>query len=59
MIEGEYNKGDELVIIDDVLTTGCSLEKEYNILSSELNIVDTAVVVNRSNDYQVKSLIRI
>ena len=59
LIEGNYKPEDRCAIIDDVLTTGGSLEKEYNILSSELNIVDTAVVVNRSKDYEVKSLIRI
>ena len=37
MIEGEYNKGDELIIIDDVLTSGASILeslenlKEFNI----------------------------
>lgn len=59
LIEGHYCKQDRCVIIDDVLTTGASLEKEYQILSSEVNIVDTAVVVNRSKSYQVKSLINI
>ena len=57
LIEGVYNKKDRCVIIDDVLTTGSSIEKDYDILKEEVNIVDRAVVVNRNKDYQIKSLL--
>lgn len=59
LIEGEYKKTDRCVIIDDVLTTGASLEKDYNILKEYVTIVDTAVVVNRNKDYKIKSLIQL
>lgn len=57
LIEGEYSKNDRCVIIDDVLTTGRSIEKDYNILKDLVTIVDKAVVVNRSENYDIKSLI--
>jgi uridine monophosphate synthetase len=59
LIEGEYKKTDRCVIIDDVLTTGGSLQKDYDILKDYVNIVDTAVVVNRNKDYKIKSLIEL
>tara|TARA_Y100000310_G_C20423403_1_gene687778 strand:+ start:292 stop:768 length:477 start_codon:yes stop_codon:yes gene_type:complete len=59
LIEGEYKKTDRCVIIDDVLTTGGSLEKDYNLLKEYVNVVDTAVVVNRNNNYEIKSLLQL
>ena len=59
LIEGEYKKSDRCVIIDDVLTTGGSLEKDYNILKEHVTIVDTAVVVNRNKNYKIKSLLEL
>ena len=57
LIEGNYKKEDRCVIIDDVLTTGFSIEKDYQILEKEINIVDKAVVVNRNKNYKIKSLL--
>ena len=59
LIEGEYKESDRCVIIDDVLTSGGSLERVQSILSKEVNIVDRAVVVSRSKDYQIKSLLKL
>ena len=59
LIEGEHKKSDRCVIIDDVLTTGGSLEKDYNLLKEYVNVVDTAVVVNRNNNYEIKSLLQL
>tara|TARA_B100001175_G_C19478296_1_gene625617 strand:+ start:228 stop:1337 length:1110 start_codon:yes stop_codon:yes gene_type:complete len=50
LIEGTYNKNDRCVIIDDVITTGISLENEINILKDEVNIVDVAVILNRQQN---------
>ena len=47
LIEGSYNKNDRCVIIDDVITTGFSLENEINKLKNVVNIVDVAVIINR------------
>ena len=57
LIEGEYNKNSRCVIIDDVLTTGKSIEKDITTLSNKVNIVDKAVVVNRNKNYNIKSLL--
>ena len=47
LIEGSYNKNDRCVIIDDVITTGFSLENEINKLKNVVNIVDVSVIINR------------
>lgn len=50
LIEGEYKKEDRCVIIDDVITTGNSLEAEIVRLQEKVNIVDVAVVFNRQQN---------
>ena len=50
LIEGSYNKNDRCVIIDDVITTGFSLENEINKLKNVVNIVDIAVIINRQQN---------
>ena len=50
LIEGEYKKEDRCVIIDDVITTGNSLEAEILKLQKEVTIVDIAVVFNRQQN---------
>ena len=57
LIEGEYNKNSRCVVIDDVLTTGTSIEKDISTLSDKVTIVDQAVVVNRNKNYAIKSLL--
>ena len=61
LIEGEYKKTDRCVIIDDVITTGKSIEDIINILKDEVNIIDIAVVFNRQQNAEysipVKSLL--
>jgi len=59
LIEGEYKKSDRCVLIDDVLTTGGSIEKDYDILKDKVTIVDKAVVVNRNKNYNIKSLLQL
>ena len=62
LIEGEYKKTDRCIIIDDVITTGGSIREAIDILSSEVTIVDIAVVVDRSKidtNIELKSLINI
>lgn len=50
LIEGEYKKEDRCVIIDDVITTGRSLEAEILKLQDKVTIVDIAVVFNRQQN---------
>ena len=62
LIEEEYKKTDRCIIIDDVITTGGSIREAIDILSSEVTIVDIAVVVDRSKidtNIELKSLINI
>ena len=58
---GGYKKTDRCVIIDDVITTGKSIEDIINILKDEVNIVDISVVFNRQQNHEcslpVKSLL--
>ena len=61
LIEGQYKSTDKCVIIDDVITTGKSLQETINKLKNEVNIVDIAVIFNRQQNYEcslpVKSLL--
>ena len=50
LIEGTYNKNDRCVVIDDVITSGFSLENEINKLKDKVNIVDIAIIFNRQQN---------
>lgn len=47
LIEGEYKLTERCVIIDDVVTSGNSLNEVIEILKDKINIIDIAVVINR------------
>jgi len=51
-IEGEYKSTDRCVIIDDVITSGNSLQKTINIMKDKVNIVDVGVIINRQENPQ-------
>ena len=61
LIEGSYKNSDRCVLIDDVITSGKSIQETINILQDKVNIVDIAVAVNRQQNYEcsmpIKSLI--
>lgn len=61
LIEGTYKETDRCVIIDDVITTGQSIEDAIAILQDKVKIVDVAVVINRQQNHQcslpIKSLL--
>ena len=59
-IEGEYKHQDKVVVLEDVVTTGGSLEK-YNkiLLDSGLDIVQKICIINRGNVPNLDSLIPI
>ena len=46
-IEGEYNKNDKCVILDDVITSGNSLQDVFNVLKNQINIVQVFTVIDR------------
>lgn len=52
LIEGSYKESDRCVIIDDVITTGGSMEEAIFCLKDKVNIVDIAVVVDRQQNYK-------
>ena len=60
-IEGEYSNTDRCVIVDDVITSGKSLQETIDILKDQVTIVDAAVVFNRQQNFTtsipVKSLL--
>ena len=47
MIEGKYEKGDEVVLIDDILTTGASVKEALKHLNPEVKIQKLIVIVDR------------
>ena len=56
-IEGEYERNNRCIIIDDVMTTGGSIKEVKEVLINEVEIVDIAVVFNRQeSDMDVKFL---
>ena len=52
LIEGKYNKDMKCVIVDDVITSGKSLQDAYDILKDEVIIVKSIVVFNRQQNYK-------
>ena len=60
-IEGLYNKNDKCIIIEDVVTTGGSVNKIIDILKDKVNIIGVIVILNRQEcvkcEYPIKSVI--
>jgi len=60
-IEGKYNKDDKCIIIEDVITTGSSIQNIVNILEDKVNIISSVVIIDRQQGYNLsiplKSLI--
>ena len=60
-IEGKYNKKDKCVIIEDVITTGSSINKVIELLKDKVDIVGVIVILDRQEGYTcsvpVKSVI--
>lgn len=46
-IEGEYSSTSRCVILDDVMTSGGSIEEMYRYLEGKMNIVNCAVILDR------------
>jgi len=59
-IEGNYTKTDKCIIIDDVISSGSSVQKVVDILLEEVNLVGVVVVIDRQQNFicslPVKSL---
>ena len=46
-IVGEYKSTDRCIIIDDVITSGGSIEEVVEVLNGKVNLVGAAVIVDR------------
>ena len=61
-IVGEFKSTDRCIIIDDVITSGGSIEEVVEVLNGKVNLVGAAVIVDREQGYkcsiQVKSLFK-
>ena len=51
-LEGTFNEKDKCLIIEDVITTGGSIERVYNILKNKVNVIGAAVVLDREQGYE-------
>ena len=57
IIEGKYEKGNRVIIIDDVVTTGASIRKAVDIIENEgLVFCGAVVVVDRRNTAKIKDV---
>ena len=60
-IEGNYQKSDKCVIIEDVITTGGSVNKVIDLLSDKVDVVGVVVMLDRQEGFKcsvpVKSVI--
>lgn len=60
-IEGNFSKRNNCIIIEDVITTGGSVNKIIDILKDKVNIVGVIVIMDRQEGYNcsvpVKSVI--
>lgn len=51
LIEGEYDKSKKCVIIDDVITTGGSIQYNIDVLKDKVDLVEVAVIFDRQQNY--------
>ena len=51
-IEGTYKTTDRCFIIEDVITTGTSIEKVVTILENKVNVIGAAVILDRQQGHQ-------
>lgn len=50
-IEGNYNKKNKCIIIEDVITTGGSVNKTIDILKDKVEIIGVIVILDRQQGY--------
>ena len=51
-IEGKYDKKDKCVIIEDVITTGGSVNKVIELLKDKVEIIGVVVILDRQEGFQ-------
>lgn len=58
LIEGEYKSTDRCLLIDDVITTGKSLQDSIDKLEGKVNIVDVIVIFDRQQNYTCSRVVK-
>ena len=57
-IEGEYKKGDTVILVEDVVTTGGSINKYESLLKENgLNVIKKSCIINRGDTSDILPLI--
>lgn len=51
-IVGEYKSTDRCIVIDDVITSGGSIEEVVEVLNDKVNLVGGVVIVDREQGYK-------
>ena len=51
-IEGNYKASDKCLIIEDVVTSGSSVDKVIDILKDNVNVVGSVVIIDRQQGYK-------
>ena len=57
-IEGKYNKDNKCVIIEDVITTGSSVNKVISYLQNKVEIIGVVVILDRQEGYNCNVPVR-
>jgi orotate phosphoribosyltransferase len=52
LIEGEYNKNSKCVIIDDVITSGISIQEIINAIQDKVTLIEAHVIIDRQEHYK-------
>ena len=56
MVEGHFNSNDNVLLIEDVITTGSSVEEaKENLKKENLNVVDVFCIINRQDEITYKN----
>ena len=50
-IEGNYKNTDKCIIIDDVITSGSSVQETIDILQNKVNLIKVVVIFNRQENF--------
>lgn len=57
-IEGDFKKGDNVIVIEDVVNTGGSMNKVCNLLEANgMHVIMKLCIINRGNNHSVRSLL--
>lgn len=57
-IEGKYNKSNKCIIIEDVITTGGSVQKVIDILEDKVEILGVFVIIDRQQGFNCSVPVR-